>query len=261
MHITSRLSSGWNCHILLWSIPPNSVLPFSKSLWELMTMNKKDANKKLWKFILYCRIELVYVYTSPYSIWCIFYPFFTCFFLQETPPNCAIPRHGFLNFNHGGFGATPRPVRQAQSGFTDQQEAQPTAWFASGGQDVYARVSAYELMEHGWNAKCFIIFSAILGCWSGWNGIREDEVCLYSFRFLVASSSCVHTLWSGHVVAVLGRWFQDTRKSFHKYAREWRRWWMPTLLMSSHGRADMLVQSCTYIYVRASTQIIEADTS
>ena len=115
------------------------------------------------------------------------------FFLQETPPNCAIPRHGFLNFNHGGFGATPRPVRQAQSGFTDQQEAQPTAWFASGGQDVYARVSAYELMEHGWNAKCFIIFSAILGCWSGWNGIREDEVCLYSFRFFVASSNCVHT--------------------------------------------------------------------
>eukprot|EP00434_Breviolum_minutum_P000237 symbB.v1.2.000197.t1/scaffold21.1/size436794/16 len=42
-------------------------------------------------------------------------------------------QHGFLNFNHGGFGATPRPVRQAQSGFTDQQEAQPTAWFASGG--------------------------------------------------------------------------------------------------------------------------------
>lgn len=75
------------------------------------------------------------------------------FFLQETPPNCAIPRHGFLNFNHGGFGATPRPVRQAQSGFTDQQEAQPTAWFASGGQDVYARVSAYELMEHGWKRQ------------------------------------------------------------------------------------------------------------
>ena len=56
---------------------------------------------------------------------------------------------------------------------------------------------------HGWvlmswwnmdgNAKCFIIFSAILGCWSGWNGIREDEVCLYSFRFFVASSNCVHT--------------------------------------------------------------------
>ncbi|CAL1157609.1 unnamed protein product [Cladocopium goreaui] len=40
---------------------------------------------------------------------------------------------GFLNFNHGGFGATPRLVRQAQSGFVDQQEAQPTAWFASGG--------------------------------------------------------------------------------------------------------------------------------
>lgn len=45
-----------------------------------------------------------------------------------------LPSHVMsMNFNHGGFGATPRLVRQAQSGFVDQQEAQPTAWFASGG--------------------------------------------------------------------------------------------------------------------------------
>jgi len=41
--------------------------------------------------------------------------------------------NGFLNFNHGGFGATPRPVRQAMEAFTDRMETQPTAWFGGGG--------------------------------------------------------------------------------------------------------------------------------
>ncbi|CAJ1398001.1 unnamed protein product [Effrenium voratum] len=43
---------------------------------------------------------------------------------------------GFLNFNHGGFGATPLPVRRAMDHFTDQQEAQPTAWFGGGYKKV-----------------------------------------------------------------------------------------------------------------------------
>ncbi|CAK9053027.1 unnamed protein product [Durusdinium trenchii] len=48
---------------------------------------------------------------------------------------------GFLNFNHGGFGATPKPVRRMQNRFIDEQEAQPTAWFASGGyQKVISEV-------------------------------------------------------------------------------------------------------------------------
>lgn len=53
-------------------------------------------------------------------------------------------RPGFLNFNHGGFGATPLLVREAQSGFVDQQEAQPTAWFASGGDGAPGALG-------GWN--------------------------------------------------------------------------------------------------------------
>lgn len=50
-------------------------------------------------------------------------------------------RKGFLNFNHGGFGATPLPVRLAQNKFTDDMEAEPTQWldpaWAEGGHHGY----------------------------------------------------------------------------------------------------------------------------
>lgn len=36
---------------------------------------------------------------------------------------------GTIYFNHGGYGATPRPVREALDKHTSQMEAQPTDWF------------------------------------------------------------------------------------------------------------------------------------
>lgn len=36
---------------------------------------------------------------------------------------------GTIYFNHGGYGATPRPVREALDAHTTQMEAQPTDWF------------------------------------------------------------------------------------------------------------------------------------
>jgi len=44
---------------------------------------------------------------------------------------------GTIYFNHGGFGATPRPVQQAMLGYTEKMEAQPTLWFASSGYHEY----------------------------------------------------------------------------------------------------------------------------
>lgn len=50
---------------------------------------------------------------------------------------------GFMNFNHGGFGATALPVRRAMEAFTDDMEANPTQWFsnaAKGYHEVLSRV-------------------------------------------------------------------------------------------------------------------------
>eukprot|EP00929_Paragymnodinium_shiwhaense_P024109 TRINITY_DN14948_c0_g1_i4.p1 TRINITY_DN14948_c0_g1~~TRINITY_DN14948_c0_g1_i4.p1 ORF type:complete len:140 (-),score=26.33 TRINITY_DN14948_c0_g1_i4:42-461(-) len=41
--------------------------------------------------------------------------------------------NGTVYFNHGGFGATPRLVRQAMEKYSDEMEAQPTKWYAAGG--------------------------------------------------------------------------------------------------------------------------------
>jgi len=39
---------------------------------------------------------------------------------------------GFLNFNHGGFGGTPLPVRKHMEAVTDVMEASPTEFFSQG---------------------------------------------------------------------------------------------------------------------------------
>ncbi len=33
--------------------------------------------------------------------------------------------------NHGSYGATPRPVMEAERGYQDQMESQPVKWFSS----------------------------------------------------------------------------------------------------------------------------------
>lgn len=53
---------------------------------------------------------------------------------------------GTIYFNHGGFGATPKPIRKAMEVYTDRMEAQPTKWFAKGGyhavlQDVRSKLA------------------------------------------------------------------------------------------------------------------------
>jgi selenocysteine lyase/cysteine desulfurase len=40
---------------------------------------------------------------------------------------------GTVYFNHGGYGATPRPVQQAMLNYTRQMESQPTKWFGAHG--------------------------------------------------------------------------------------------------------------------------------
>ncbi|CAE7238957.1 egt-2 [Symbiodinium sp. CCMP2456] len=48
---------------------------------------------------------------------------------------------GFRNFNHGGFGATPIPVRRAQEALITTAEAQPTRWFAGGNGSYHAALA------------------------------------------------------------------------------------------------------------------------
>ena len=38
---------------------------------------------------------------------------------------------GSRYFNHGGYGATPKPVQQAMIKYTDEMELQPTLWFGT----------------------------------------------------------------------------------------------------------------------------------
>lgn len=54
---------------------------------------------------------------------------------QDAPPlgHAMLPyfklAEGFINFNHGSFGCTPRVVLDKQREYTDEMEAYPDIWF------------------------------------------------------------------------------------------------------------------------------------